>query len=138
MHMRNADASPESTRAGHDPRSQGNPSRTAPQRKPAGNERAAALAYRPQADHDAEVAQFAGNEHVYFFPEYQWMARWAGFRRIRVIEPAFEDFYSHDPIHLTFERHTLQVSLDAALGSRYLEPKPVQTRTSRSQLPRAR
>ena len=25
-------------------------------------------------DHGTEVAQFAGNEHVYFFPEYLWMA----------------------------------------------------------------
>ncbi len=29
-------------------------------------------------DHGAEVARFAGNEHVYFFPEYLWMAWRAG------------------------------------------------------------
>ena len=54
-------------------------------------------------DHGAEVSQFAGNEHVYFFPEYMWMARRAGFRRIRVTEPAFDVFFSRDPIYLTLE-----------------------------------
>lgn len=58
-------------------------------------------------DHGAEVAPFAGNEHVYFFAEYLWMARRAGFRRIQVTEPAFDDFYSRNPIHLTFEASAL-------------------------------
>ena len=58
-------------------------------------------------DHAAEVAEFDGNEHVYFFPEYLWMARRAGFHRIRITEPAFDTFHSHDPIHLTLEASTL-------------------------------
>ncbi|HTW42835.1 MAG TPA: class I SAM-dependent methyltransferase [Solirubrobacteraceae bacterium] len=58
-------------------------------------------------DHGAEVAQFAGNEHVYFFSEYLWMTWRAGFRRIRVTEPAFDIFHSHDPIHLTVEASAL-------------------------------
>lgn len=58
-------------------------------------------------DHGVEVARFAGNEHVYFFLEYLWMARRAGFHRIRVTEPAFDVFYSHDPIHLTLEASVL-------------------------------
>jgi SAM-dependent methyltransferase len=52
-------------------------------------------------DHGAEVAQYSGNEHVYFFPEYLWMARRAGFHNIRVTEPAFNAFHSDAPIHLT-------------------------------------
>ncbi len=36
-------------------------------------------------DHGAEVTEFAGNEHVYFFLEYLWMARRAGFHHIRLI-----------------------------------------------------
>lgn len=58
-------------------------------------------------NHGAEVTRFAGNEHVYFFLEYLWMALRAGFHRIHVTEPAFDDFYSHDPIHLTFEASAL-------------------------------
>jgi SAM-dependent methyltransferase/uncharacterized protein YbaR (Trm112 family) len=58
-------------------------------------------------DHGAEVAQFAGNEHVYFFLEYLWLARRAGFHRISVVEPAFDTFFSHDPIHLTLEASAL-------------------------------
>jgi SAM-dependent methyltransferase/uncharacterized protein YbaR (Trm112 family) len=60
-----------------------------------------------QRDHGDEVAQFSGNEHVYFVLEYLWMARRAGFRRARVMEPAFDDFYSHDPIHLTLDASVL-------------------------------
>jgi SAM-dependent methyltransferase/uncharacterized protein YbaR (Trm112 family) len=58
-------------------------------------------------DHGAEVSQFAGNEHVYFLPEYLWMARRAGFKHIRLTEPAFDTFYSHDPIYLTLEASVL-------------------------------
>jgi hypothetical protein len=58
-------------------------------------------------DHAAEVARFAGNEHVYFFPEYLWMARRAGFHRIRLTEPASDTFHSHNPIHLTLKASTL-------------------------------
>jgi SAM-dependent methyltransferase len=54
-------------------------------------------------DHGVEVAEFAGNEHVYFFTEYLLMAWRAGFRRIRIDEPAFDLFYSQDPLHLTLE-----------------------------------
>lgn len=54
-----------------------------------------------KCDHGAEVAQYAGNEHVYFAWEYLWMTRRAGFRRIRASEPAFDVFFSDDPIHLT-------------------------------------
>lgn len=57
--------------------------------------------------HGTEVAQFAGNEHVYFFQEYLCMAWLAGFHHIRVTEPAFDDFYSHRPIHLTFDASVL-------------------------------
>lgn len=65
-------------------------------------------------DHGAEVAQFDGNEHVYFFPEYLWMARRAGFRSIRMEEPARHGLFSHDPIHLTLEasaRGSLKLAL---------------------------
>jgi SAM-dependent methyltransferase/uncharacterized protein YbaR (Trm112 family) len=58
-------------------------------------------------DHGAEVARFAGNEHVYFFLEYLWMAWRAGFHRIRMTEPAFDVFFSPDPIHLTLEASVL-------------------------------
>jgi SAM-dependent methyltransferase len=58
-------------------------------------------------DHGAEVARFAGNEHVYFFHEYLWMALRAGFRRIRVTEPAFDLFHSHHPIHLMLDASVL-------------------------------
>jgi ubiquinone/menaquinone biosynthesis C-methylase UbiE len=58
-------------------------------------------------DHGVEVAPFAGNEHVYFFAEYLWMAKRARFRRISLTEPAFDDFYSYNPIHLTFEASAL-------------------------------
>jgi SAM-dependent methyltransferase len=58
-------------------------------------------------DHGAEVAQFAGNEHVYFMPEYLLMAWRAGFRRIRATEPAYHIFHSQDPIHLTLEASAL-------------------------------
>jgi SAM-dependent methyltransferase/uncharacterized protein YbaR (Trm112 family) len=58
-------------------------------------------------DHGAEVAQFDGNEHVYFFLEYLWMVWHAGFQRMRVSEPAFDVFFSRDPIHLTLEASVL-------------------------------
>jgi SAM-dependent methyltransferase len=58
-------------------------------------------------DHGAEVAQFDGNEHVYFCLEYLWKARRAGFRRIRVTEPAFDPFYSSHPIYLTLDASVL-------------------------------
>ncbi len=58
-------------------------------------------------DHGAEVLQFAGNEHVYFFLEYLWMVRRAGFHRLHLMQPAFDPFYSHDPIHLTLEATAL-------------------------------
>jgi SAM-dependent methyltransferase len=58
-------------------------------------------------DHGAEVARFAGNEHVYFFHEYLWLAWRVGFRRIRITEPAFNIFHSHDPIHLTLDASIL-------------------------------
>ncbi len=57
--------------------------------------------------HGVEVAQFAGNEHVYFFLEYLWMARRAGFHSIRTSAPAFDAFHSCDPIHLTLEASAL-------------------------------
>jgi SAM-dependent methyltransferase/uncharacterized protein YbaR (Trm112 family) len=58
-------------------------------------------------DHGVEVARFAGNEHVYFFLEYLWMEWRAGFHRIRITEPAFDVFFSHDPIDLTLEASVL-------------------------------
>jgi hypothetical protein len=60
-----------------------------------------------QRNHGAEVAQFSGNEHVYFALEYLYMLRRAGFRRTHVTEPAFDAFYSNDPIHLTLEASAL-------------------------------
>jgi SAM-dependent methyltransferase len=60
-----------------------------------------------KCDHGAEVAQFAGNEHVYFMPEYLWLAWRAGFRAIRTTEPAYHIFHSRDPIHLTLEASVL-------------------------------
>jgi SAM-dependent methyltransferase len=58
-------------------------------------------------DHGAEVAAFAGNEHVYFAFEYLWTARRAGFRAIRATEPAFDSFYSDDPLYLTLDATAL-------------------------------
>ncbi len=52
-------------------------------------------------DHAVEVAQFEGNEHVYFVVEYLALARLAGFRRPRAHEPAYDQFYSSEPLHLT-------------------------------------
>jgi SAM-dependent methyltransferase/uncharacterized protein YbaR (Trm112 family) len=58
-------------------------------------------------DHGAEVAAYDGNEHVYFVAEYLWMARRAGFSRIRLTEPAFDSFHSNDPLHLTLDASAL-------------------------------
>jgi SAM-dependent methyltransferase/uncharacterized protein YbaR (Trm112 family) len=58
-------------------------------------------------DHAAEVAQFAGNEHVYFFLEYLWTAWCAGFHRVQVTAPAFDTFLSGDPIQLTLQASIL-------------------------------
>ena len=52
-------------------------------------------------DHAVEVTQFEGNEHVYFVVEYLALARLAGFRRPRAHEPAYDQFYSSEPLHLT-------------------------------------
>jgi len=41
-----------------------------------------------ERDHGTEMARFAGNEHVYSFPEYLWMTWRAGFHHIHIIEPA--------------------------------------------------
>ncbi len=67
-------------------------------------------------DHGAEVARFAGNEHVYFLPEYLWMARRAGFHHIRITEPASDTFHSHNPIHLTLKASTLGTFKLAAIN----------------------
>lgn len=58
-------------------------------------------------DHGVEVTRFEGNEHVYFLFEYLWLARRSGFRAIHVAEPAFDNFYSPDPIYLTLEASVL-------------------------------
>lgn len=58
-------------------------------------------------DHGAEVASYEGNEHVYFAAEYLWMARRAGFSRIRVTEPAFHPFHANDPLYLTLDASAL-------------------------------
>jgi hypothetical protein len=58
-------------------------------------------------DHGAEVAAYDGNEHVYFVAEYLWMARRAGFSRIRVTEPAFDRFHSNDPLYFTLDASVL-------------------------------
>jgi hypothetical protein len=60
-----------------------------------------------KCDHAAEVAQFAGNEHVYFMLEYLWLTWRAGFRSIRTTEPAYHIFHSQDPIHLTLDASVL-------------------------------
>jgi SAM-dependent methyltransferase len=57
-------------------------------------------------DHGAEVAQFAGNEHVYFLLEYLWPAWRAGFRDVRITEPVCDVFFTEDPIHLTLNAST--------------------------------
>jgi SAM-dependent methyltransferase len=51
-------------------------------------------------DHGTEVAQFDGNEHVYFLAEYLYALRRAGFRSVRLMEPAYLTFHSDDPIYL--------------------------------------
>jgi SAM-dependent methyltransferase/uncharacterized protein YbaR (Trm112 family) len=61
----------------------------------------------PKHDHGAEVAQFGGNEHVYYLPEYLWATWRAGFRRIRLTEPAFDTFFSRHPLHLTLDASAL-------------------------------
>jgi len=73
-------------------------------------------------DRGTEVASFAGNEHVYFFLEYLWMARRTGFRRIRLTEPAFDPFYSSDPLYLTLEASVLgsfSLPRSTSLGSEH-------------------
>lgn len=59
-----------------------------------------------KCDHGAEVAQFAGNEHVFFFLEYLLIAWRAGFRRISIGEP-FDVFFSRHPIHLALDASVL-------------------------------
>jgi SAM-dependent methyltransferase/uncharacterized protein YbaR (Trm112 family) len=61
----------------------------------------------PKRNHGAEVAQFDGNEHVYYLPEYLWATWRAGFRRICLTEPALDTFFSRDPLHLTLDASTL-------------------------------
>ena len=39
--------------------------------------------------------------------ENLYLAWRSGFRQIKVTEPAFDTFYSHDPIHLTLEASAL-------------------------------
>jgi SAM-dependent methyltransferase len=51
-------------------------------------------------DHGAEVAQFAGNEHVYFLAEYLYALHRSGFQSVHLMEPAFHTFHSDDPIYL--------------------------------------
>ncbi len=58
-------------------------------------------------DHACEVAQFDGNEHVYFFHEYLRIAWSAGFRCFQITEPALASYFSQDPIHLTSEASIL-------------------------------
>jgi ubiquinone/menaquinone biosynthesis C-methylase UbiE len=58
-------------------------------------------------DHAAEVAQFDGNEHVYFFSEYLRNVWRAGFRCIQTLEPVTDVVFSRRPIHLTTEASTL-------------------------------
>lgn len=60
-----------------------------------------------KCDHGTEVAQFAGNEHVYFFLEYLGMAWRAGFRGIHIDEPTRDLFFSSRPIHLTLQASVL-------------------------------
>jgi SAM-dependent methyltransferase len=67
-------------------------------------------------DHAVEVADYDGNEHVYFFLEYALLAWNAGFRRIRFHEPAFDHFFSLAPITLTPDASTLGVIKLAALS----------------------
>jgi SAM-dependent methyltransferase len=76
-----------------------------------------------KCDHGVEVAQFAGNEHVYFFLEYLLMARRAGFRRIRIDEPTSDLFFSNRPIHLTLDASVLgSFKLAAVNVARQLVP----------------
>jgi SAM-dependent methyltransferase/uncharacterized protein YbaR (Trm112 family) len=58
-------------------------------------------------DHAAEVAQFDGNEHVYFFSEYLRSVWRAGFRCFQLLEPVTDVGFSRDPIHLTTEASML-------------------------------
>jgi SAM-dependent methyltransferase/uncharacterized protein YbaR (Trm112 family) len=60
-----------------------------------------------KCDHGVEVAEFSGNEHVYFFLEYLGMAWRAGFRCIQLDEPAYDLFFSSRPIHLTLQASAL-------------------------------
>jgi SAM-dependent methyltransferase/uncharacterized protein YbaR (Trm112 family) len=52
-------------------------------------------------DHGSEVAQFDGNEHVYFFAEYLLSAWRGGFRRFQILEHPLDVFFSRHPIQLT-------------------------------------
>ncbi len=58
-------------------------------------------------DHAAEVAQFDGNEHVYFCPEYVRSVWRAGFRCLQLLEPFADVAFSRHPIHLTTEASVL-------------------------------
>jgi ubiquinone/menaquinone biosynthesis C-methylase UbiE/uncharacterized protein YbaR (Trm112 family) len=70
----------------------------------------------PKRDHGAEVKQFAGNEHVYYFLEYLWTTWRAGFRRIRLSEPTFDTVFSSKPLYLTLDASTLGSLKLAALN----------------------
>lgn len=58
-------------------------------------------------DHAVEVAQFDGNEHVYFLSEYLRNVWRAGFRCLQILEPVTDAAFSSRPIHLTTEASTL-------------------------------
>ena len=68
-------------------------------------------------DHAVEVAEFDGNEHVYFLSEYLRNVWRAGFRYFQILEPVTDAAFSRHPIHLTTEA--------SALGSFKLAAKNV-------------
>lgn len=47
-----------------------------------------------KADHAVEVAEFEGHEHVYYLHEYLDAVLRAGFRRPRILEPKYLQFYA--------------------------------------------
>jgi SAM-dependent methyltransferase len=68
---------------------------------------------RPKLDHGSEVAEFDGNEHVYFLPEYYRAARGAGFevaapwlRGIAPLHPSapVPDSHRLAPLHRVLRR----------------------------------
>jgi SAM-dependent methyltransferase len=76
---------------------------------------------RLKRDHGEEVAQFDGNEHVYFFHQYYAAARRAGFA-VSLRRPKYNAFFSDQPTVLELEHGARRITWE--LGNYLLRRIP--------------